>query len=566
MTQPPSTNTVPAVVNVAARMTAAAESDPDRLAVVVAKRLGRQGVRLYDKITFRQLNQNSDRIAAALGEMGVQRGTRLALLAPNGMEFVTLVFALLKAGAVAVLVDPGMGKRNLIHCLEQVEPEGFVAVPLAQAIRIVLRRRFPKARFNVTVGRRWFWSGATLDDCLARECASHELAATRPDEPAAIIFTSGSTGPPKGVEFTHQVFDTQVVEIRDRYSIEPGGVDLACFPLFGLFNAAMGITTVVPDMDASRPATADPASLVSAIFDWRVTQSFASPAVWRLVGEYCQAFGIRLPTLRHVFSAGAPVSPQVLEQMQACIGVDGEGDVFTPYGATEALPVASIAAREVLSETRAAWARGLGTCVGRRFARIDWRIIGIIDGPIASIAETEPLPEGQIGELIVRGPVVTRRYVTRTEFNALAKIADGDGFWHRMGDVGYIDDQERFWFCGRLSQRVVSETATMFTEPCEAIYNQHPAIARSALVGVGPRGRQRPVIICQPHEMPVTRGSRKQLVEQLRLLGKRNPLTAPIDEILLHDSFPVDVRHNAKIFREKLAVWAARRIGRPAHA
>ena len=252
--------------------------------------------------------------------------------------------------------------------------------------------------------------------------------------------------------------------------------------------------------------------------------------------------------------------PHVLETMLSVIHPDGQ--MHTPYGATEALPVASISAREVLGEPKQAWQRGAGICVGRRFPGIEWKVIRCIDGPIRSIEEVEELASGAIGELIVRGPVVTREYVTRVQWNERSKIADPAGFWHRMGDVGYLDAHERFWFCGRAGHRVITDAAAMYTIPCEAIFNQHPRIFRSALVGIGEPGRQRPVIICEPRQgqMPRTAADRQSLSEELRILAAAHEHTRAIDTFLYHPSFPVDIRHNAKIFREQLAVWAARQL------
>jgi olefin beta-lactone synthetase len=556
------------IVNVAARLAAAARDHADRPAVVVPAGHGADGHRRYRSITFRELDEDSDRLARGLRRLGARRGTRLALLVRPSIEFVSLVFALFKAGAVTILIDPGMGRSNLLGCLEAAQPEGLISIPAAQALRAVLRWRFPLARLNVTVGRRWFWRGATLDELRGGPWSGPELAATRADDPAAIIFTTGSTGPPKGVLYRHGNFDRQVTEIRDFYGIEPGEIDLACFPLFGLFNSAMGVTTVIPDMDASRPAAVDPANIVEAIVDCQATQSFASPAVWNRVGPYCAVRGIRLPTLRRAMSAGAPVPAYVLERLRDCLG-DG-GEVYTPYGATEALPVSSISASEVLAETAEKTRRGAGTCVGGHFPGIEWRVIRAVDGPLPSIGDAQPLATGEIGELIVRGPVVTREYVTRTEWNPRSKIIDGDAFWHRMGDVGYLDDRDRFWYCGRLAHRVLTGAGPMYTECCEAICNEHPAAYRTALVGVSPTehtpgGGQRPVIVVEPlaEKMPLTAADRAALVEGMRSLVRQNPLTAAIDDFLIYSPFPVDIRHNAKIAREKLALWADKKLREP---
>ena len=559
-------------VNVAMRLTAIAGQMPDAVAVVEPLGYDGKGKRRYRHVTFRELDKDSDRIAAGLRELGVVPGTRLALLVRPGIDFVALVFALFKAGAVVILIDPGMGRRNLVRCLAEAEPEGFVAIPIVQTIRTLLRGRFPRARYNVTIARRWFWGGATLDRLRRRPWTGAEMAQTAADDPAAIIFTTGSTGPPKGVLYRHGNFDAQVEQIRDFYDIRPGEIDLPGFPMFGLFNAAMGVTSVIPDMDPSRPARVDPRKIIEAIEDWGVTQTFGSPAIWDRVGRYCRQHGIRLPTVRRVLSAGAPVPAEVLRRMKAVIHPDGE--IHTPYGATEALPVASISAAEVLgdqnrlasagtadNQNRLASAGtadktrcGAGVCVGRNFPGIRWKVIRIVDGQIGSIDQIEELPTGEIGELIVQGPVVTREYCTRVESNALGKIPDGELVWHRMGDTGYLDNQRRFWFCGRVAHRVLTADGPMYPVCCEAIFNSHQSVYRSALVGVGPDGRQRPVVVL---ELEKGIQESEALLAEIRQLGRDNPLTERIDEFLFHPSFPVDIRHNAKIFREKLAIWAA---------
>jgi olefin beta-lactone synthetase len=555
-----STATLSDCVNVASRLSAMAAQMPDAIAIAEPRRKG-QGRDRYRTITFADLEADTNRIASGLIAHGVTKGMRTALLVRPGIDFITLVFALLKSGAVQILIDPGMGKRNLLKCLGDADPEGFIAIPGAHAVRSMVAARFPKSRLNVTVGRRLWWKGPTLDEIRAAGSADFQPVETRVDDPAAIIFTTGSTGPPKGVLYRHGTFDQQVEEIGKFYDIQPGEIDVPGFPLFGLFNAAMGVTTVVPEMDASRPAKVDPRKFLAAIHTWGATQSFGSPAIWNRVGLYCEENRVQLPTLRRVLSAGAPVPPHVLARMKQFLPLNGE--IHTPYGATEALPVASISASEVLGETAALSGRGAGTCVGRHFPGIDWKIIRVVDGPIAKLSEIEELSVREIGELIVSGPVVTREYVTRREANGFAKIDDRGNVWHRMGDVGYFDEQDRFWFCGRMAHRVRTAHGVKYTIPCEAIFNNHPDVYRSALVGVGPAGRERPVMIVEPWSGKMPRGAagRRRFVDQLRAIGKGNPLTESIEDFYIYRAMPVDIRHNAKIFREKLAVWAAKRLG-----
>jgi acyl-CoA synthetase (AMP-forming)/AMP-acid ligase II len=378
----------------------------------------------------------------------------------------------------------------------------------------------------------------------------------RRSDDAAIIFTTGSTGPPKGVLYTHGTFHAQIDRIRERYDIHRGSRDLACFPLFGLFDAVMGVTTIIPDMDPTKPAEVNPQRLREAAAQWEVDQAFGSPALWNTVVRWSQREGIErpFPTLKRVLSAGAPVPADTLQSLRGLI--DPEAMIVTPYGATEALPIASIESREVIAETGPAAAKGKGTCVGTRFSGVTWRVIEIDDGPLEDISLVKEVPQGKIGELMVSGPMVTQQYVVRSDQNAMHKVQDGDRVWHRMGDVGYLDQRDRFWFCGRKSHRVVMNNRTLFTVPCEAIFNQHPSIYRSALVPRGQRPQQTPVMIVQPYDehRPRNDPQRQQLRAELMDLAARNPLTRRIEEVIIRDQpLPVDIRHNSKIFREQLA-------------
>jgi acyl-CoA synthetase (AMP-forming)/AMP-acid ligase II len=384
------------------------------------------------------------------------------------------------------------------------------------------------------------------------------MAATASDETAAILFTSGSTGVPKGAVYSHGNFAAQVEALRTTYDIRPGEIDLPTFPLFALFAPALGMTAVIPEMDFTRPALADPRKLIAAIQQFGITNMFGSPALLNRLGRFGLEHGEKLPSLKRMISAGAPVPAAVLERCASLL--DAEAQIFTPYGATEALPVCSIGSAEILGQTRQSTDQGKGVCVGRPVPGLRLEIIPISDEPLSAWSESLPLPEGEIGEIVVRGAQVTAAYFGRPQSTALAKIADpAGGFFHRMGDLGYRDEQGRIWFCGRKAHRVSTAHGTLFTIPCEAIFNCHPQVFRSALVGIGAPGNQRPVI-CIELEKGVAAGEQPRLREELFTLGQANPLTAGIADLLFHPAFPVDIRHNAKIFREKLAVWAAREL------
>ncbi|MDX9765258.1 MAG: fatty acid CoA ligase family protein [Chiayiivirga sp.] len=549
--------------NIAAALPGMAARQPEAIAIRCPTGVGPDGqVRYGIELSWRTLEERSSAIAAAMARAGIVRGTRAALMVRPSPELFLLMFAMFKAGVVPVLIDPGINRRALKQCLDEAAPTAFIGIPLAHAARVVLGWARRSCRINLTVGRRWFWGGHTLDGLIAQSAGEDfTLADTAPDEIAAILFTSGSTGMPKGVVYRHRHFVAQVEMLGQMLGIEPGGVDLPTFPPFALFDPALGITSVIPAMDPTRPAQADPRKLIDAIRRFGVTQMFGSPALLDTLSRYGEAHGVRLATLRRVMSAGAPVPPAVVARMAAMLPEDA--NIWTPYGATECLPVALIEGRE-LRATRAATEAGAGTCVGRPVAPNDVRIIRIVDEPIAQWRDELLAAPGDVGEIVVAGPTATDEYFNRPEATAQAKIretlADGSSrILHRMGDLGWIDEGGRLWFCGRKSQRVEAADGPLYTEQVEPVFNTHTAVRRSALVGVGEKGAQMPVL-CVELEPGTAEAARERIEAELLNLGQRHPHTARVQRLLFHPGFPVDIRHNAKIGREALARWASARM------
>ena len=530
--------------NIAARLEHWADQKPESVALI-EMRSGRQR-------TFKELEQESSRLASGLVQFGMKSGERVLLMVPYGIDFVTLTFAMFKAGLIPVLIDPGLGKKNVLKCIKQVQPHGMIAIPLAHAIKKIFPGTFKSIQHNVTVGTRWFWGGASLNKLLDSGKTDFKMASMEKEHPAAILFTSGSTGPAKGVLFSHGIFNHQVRILQEQFDIQPDETDLPTFPLFGLFSSGLGMTSIIPDMDSTKPAHVDPKNIIVPIQNFKISSSFGSPALWDTVSQYCLDQNIQLPTLKRIIMAGGPVSGDLLARFETII--DKSCKIYTPYGATEVLPVSLIDRREILDETWSLSNQGKGTCVGHPIPGVEIKIIEISDQPILKWQDVTESGTNIVGEIAVKAEWATRTYFNRQDLTQLAKIEDGNSFWHRMGDLGRLDEKNRLWFYGRKNQRVVTEFETLYTIPCEAIFNQHPDVKRSALVGTG--YKTKPVIIIEPVERIKSQAARQKFTAELLERGAKSSLTQSITKVLFHEEFPVDVRHNAKIFREKLSLWA----------
>jgi acyl-CoA synthetase (AMP-forming)/AMP-acid ligase II len=488
-------------------------------------------------------------------------------MVPPGPDFFTVIFGLFKAALVPVMVDPGMGIKRMLMCLAEGQPKGLVGIKLAHLVSQILPKFFRSIRHRVTLGRSLGWGGQSLRQIIMNipEFSPaieppQAYSQTKASDTAAILFTSGATGPAKGAIYTHSMFLAQVGLIRHSFGITDGGVDLATFPLFSLFSSALGLTAVIPNMNPVKPGQADPKRLVSAIIGEKATSLFASPALLAVLARYANTEKITFTTLERVISAGAPVRPELIADFSAAL--TPQAKLLTPYGATEAMPLTIIDAAEV-AQVRGMTEQGFGMCVGRPVAGHKMAIIPISDGVKESFSESKILPVGEIGEIVALGPVIAPSYFERPEETALSLITGPDGqIWRRLGDLGWQDVQGRLWFCGRKSQRVVTSKCVFFTVCCEAIFNNHPKVRRSALVGVGPPPDPIAVVVIEPYKR-MSKSAWLTMVEELRTLARSNPRTKTITTFLSKKNFPMDIRHNAKISREKLALWATRLLGFP---
>jgi acyl-CoA synthetase (AMP-forming)/AMP-acid ligase II len=559
-------------LNFAWRLERHATERPESPALILPKGGG------WERWSFAELAAKTRRYARALSDgAGIHAGTRVSLLVKPSADFFALGFALFRLGAIPVLIDPGMGLSGFLACVGRIRPTALVGIPPALLLSRVKGKAFESVATRVCVGPGAFLFGARSMASLAARASDaptppHAVGA---DDEAAILFTSGSTGPAKGVRYTHGMFGAQAERIGAMYGIQAGEVDVPCFLPFAMFSMSLGMTVALPKIDFARPATAKPSEVIRAVEAHGAHQLVGSPAVIGPLAAELARRPAELTRLRRVLTFGAPI-PRPLHAAMRAVLPEGV-EVHTPYGATEALPVATIGSAEILAETGAKTADGAGTCVGRVAPDTEVRIVKLVDGPIERWREGLELPVGEVGEICVRGPQASREYKDEAEATRASKIPIARGesaersepepaagqdvgapagrpaFFHRMGDCGYLDAEGRLWFCGRKAHRVrCSDGHTLFSVMLEGVFNEHAAVKRSAVVGV----RGAPVLIVERAPEAPEEG---ELARELLALAAERPDTRRIKTVLFHPSFPVDRRHNAKIHREQLAAWAETR-------
>ncbi|PKG57428.1 olefin beta-lactone synthetase [Shewanella sp. GutDb-MelDb] len=553
--------------NLCRHLVDAANHIPDSLAVAVQHSRGQALDRLsYEEMDFQTLNAKSDHIAAALIQFGLTPGMKAVLMVTPSIDFFCLTFALFKAGIIPILVDPGMGIKNLKQCFIEAKPDVFIGIPKAHVARRLFGWGKHSVNHLISVGGGRLVNGLTgavnLEQ-IVKECdnTAFKLQWLADDAMAAILFTSGSTGTPKGVVYSHKMFEAQISALKHDYAIKSGERDLATFPLFSLFGPALGMASIVPDMDASKPITANPEFIFAAIEKYQCSNMFVNPALIERLGQAGSRTNHQLTSIKRVISAGAPATISSIKRFSAMLNSDVE--VLNSYGATESLPLSKIGSQSLFNTTTIT-DNGGGICVGSAISGVDISIIDIDESPIENWHDTLSLPPYQIGEIVVKGPMVSRAYYQRESATIAAKINDGGFIRHRMGDLGYLDDKGLLWMCGRKAHRVDAITADnrvqrYYSIPSERIFNTLPDIKRSALVGVVIAGKLTPLVCIELNQAAACSKS-SLLYAQLRTLAEQHSHTQGIERFLIHPDFPVDIRHNAKIFREKLAVWAQKQI------
>ena len=557
-----------------------AKEKPNSTAIIEADKSLFSKSLSYKKFTYSELNQESTNIAKGLYQKGVRKGMKAVLMVPPGKDFLAIIYALFKLGTILVLIDPGMGKKNVTSCINKVQPEVFIGSLKAQVIKKLLDLKHNSIKINLSTYTlpksisNFFSLGFSLDSIKQIGEVSKKTEIfnqSKKEETAAIVFTSGSTGYPKGVPYSHSNFLASVEHVKKVYNVTSDEVELQTLPAFLIFDLASGVTTIIPKMDPRFPAKVNPLHIIEPIKKFKVTQMFGSPALLNQIGNYGKRHQITLPSLKRVISAGAPLHYDILTQFTSLLNKSTE--LHTPYGATEGFPLSTVSSKFLIKERGDNSSQDIGTCVGKFIEGVSGYIIKNTDEVLPNWSKKLNLGKNQPGEILVKGPMVTKSYWEDSVATEKSKIYDKESgeIYHRMGDIGYINEQGYLWLLGRKAHCIHQKNNTIYPLPIEGIFNKHPLIYRTALVAHSyreangsdkitnnsnnPDSTPQTPILCIEIKKDITKEKSTLLDIKNELLELRHfsTLTKDIEHFVFIKSFPVDVRHNAKINREKLS-------------
>lgn len=513
-----------------------ARRTPDRIALKLPK----------SEISYSDFVKIADHYAEVLLSSGFVPGNKVVVMVKPGLELYALAFALFKVKGTPVIVDPGMGLRRILASYKHVGAEVFIGIPITQVIRKFAKDTFASVRLVYSVVGREL---KVVIGTKAEPRPTLPIAIKRNDL-AFITFTTGSTGPAKAVEASFEMLEAAVHIIRKEFDQGPDEKDLVSMPFFGLISLMIGSTVVIPEMNPGKPAHINPKVIAETMLSEGITSMLASPAFYDKLSLYAEREKIIFPSLKIMTSGGAPMTLEVMRRCQNMLSPSGK--FFVTWGATEGLPLAYINVKEVDELKHSVISSGLGSPLGRPASGVEIEVIKTHAGDAKPWDQREPMPLGEVGEIIATGANVSKSYHKDEKANRTHKLVDLSGrIWHRTGDIGFIDKAGRLIFTGRMAHLVRNGDEILHSVACEGVANAHQDVKRSALVEV----EEKAMMLI---ELDSKNENRKKIEAEVLSLLKANPRTKNIPLVETHRSFPVDPRHNAKIERAKLALWAGR--------
>ncbi|MDQ2756250.1 MAG: acyl-CoA synthetase [Actinomycetota bacterium] len=424
----------------------------------------------FTTLSFAELEDLVDRTAAALAEAGLHQGDRLALLSHNCWQFVVLDFAAARAGVVLVPVNFMLGADEIGFILDQSQAAAFVVeqalVPVAER---ALEACAQSVGSQVVIRPPGASSGASpahpgwtdLADWCAHAPGAPEVL-VGDDDPVRMMFTSGTESRPKGALLSSRALMWQYVSCAVDGGMSGDDIELHTLPMYhcAQLDCFLGVDVYLGATSIILPAP-DPATILRAIAQHRVTKFFAPPTVWIGLLRHPDFDATDLSSLRKGYYGAAAMPVEVLREILARLP---RLQLWNFYGQTEMAPLATILGPdEQLSHAGSA---------GRAALNVETRIVDDLD---------QRVPAGTVGEIVHRSPHATLGY-----YRDDAKTAEAfRGGWFHSGDLGYVDDEGRLYVVDRKKDMIKTGGENVASREVEEAIYSLPGVAEVAVFAVG---------------------------------------------------------------------------------
>ena len=431
-----------------------------------------------DLISYRQLDRDSARVAGLLRERGLEPGDRVGIMLPNTSEFAVVYYGVLRAGGVAVPMNPLLKAREVeFYLADSGARLMFVWGAFAEEARAGAERAGAEAIVVDPAG---------FGELLASAPAAGEMADRADDDTAVLLFTSGTTGQPKGAELTHANLTANREVMRaDLLRLTPDDVIFGGLPLFHAFGQTCTLNTAVA---AGACLTLlprfFPGQALQILDQHRVTIFAGVPTMYSALLHAPERDQYDVRRLRLSFSGGAALPVEVLHGFEAAFGCA----VLEGYGLSETSPVASFNHPD--RERRPG-------SIGTPISGVEMKVVD---------AGGDEVPPGESGEIVIRGHNVMKGYWRRPEETAAA-IRDG---WFHTGDLGRVGENGYLFIVGRQKDLIIRGGYNVYPREVEEVMHEHPAVAEVAVIGlphpelgeeVGAAVALRPGAVATPDEL-----------------------------------------------------------------
>lgn len=497
--------------NISGLFDEAARRYPDRLALIDGNH----------HMTYAALQKQVHETAQNFMSAGLKKGDRVLIFVPMSIDLYCIVLALFRMGAVAVFLDEWVSRKRMETCCGIADCKGFISVMKGHVLRL-----FSRELRNIPI---------VLKLKVRHTHTQHAIEPTSAGDTALITFTTGSTGTPKAAKRTHGFLNEQFKALREKIKPQAGDVDLSLLPIVLLINLGAGATSVIARFKAGKPKSFNPAMICKQIEKHKVNRMTASPVFIRLLSEYLLSHHLALPTVKQVFTGGAPVFTDEAEMYARAFD---KTTVEIVYGSTEAEPISSIRSDELIANKAELLGKGLP--VGKPDLHAEVKIIEITDETISVESESDLAccAVGTVGEIIVAGPHVLREYFNNEEALKRHKIFIGGKVYHRTGDSGCTDAKGNLFLTGRCSTVFEHQGKRVYPFLYESVFQTLPGVSTGTVL----RTNHETLAVLELSDS-------KQKTHVESALGAM-PLT--FDRICFLDKIPRDPRHHSKIDYEKL--------------